>query len=163
MPVVATLLLILLLGMQAGASLYARGTAQIVSSPNAPRLAFVNASTNDPGRRVDPGGDMHLGSCRARLKGGRSLSATLYGGYPGYSCTIHATIVNRGSAPAYLFDLVMDAPPALSISVPAYAAGLALLPGERLEQEIVVRVKSAALENERYTFAIWQFFGDRAP
>ena len=141
-------------------TVFARGETEIIATDPQIVVVFSEAATDDPVRTLDPGFDQDVATCRARVRvqGGSSLSLTILNGYPGYICTLQATLVNRGPGAVRLDRLEYEVPPGLEILGPEYAEPLILAPGQRGQQNFAVMVAEDAEQGETHAFHIWQVF-----
>ena len=139
-------------------TVFARGSTEIIATDPKIKVIFSEVATDDPPRTLDPGYEQDVATCRARVQGGTSLSLSILNGYPGYACSLQATLENRGQGAVRLDRLEYEVPPGLNILGPDNAGGLILAPGQRRQQHFTVMVAEDAEEGETHGFHTWHVF-----
>jgi hypothetical protein len=139
-------------------TVFARGSSEIIATDPGIKVVFSEAVTDDPPHTQDPGHEQDVAYCRARVKGGASLSLSILNGYPGYACTLQTTLENRGQGVVRLRRLEYDVPTVLAIQGPEYPQELVLAPGQRAQQDFSVVVQAQAKQNDLLGFQIQQVF-----
>ena len=115
---------------------------------------FVDASTNDPPGTMDPGYDKDVASCVPALVSTDLVQILILNGYPSYACRFTTTIYNGGTLPARRDALVLEAPPAITITELNSSAEIVLEPGEEYTEEFTVHVEQEAAQGATYYFSI---------
>ena len=142
-------------------TVFAKGSVEIEAANPEIKVIFSQAITDDPPRTLDPGLEEDVADCRARVKAGNSLSLSILNGYPGYACTLQTTLENRGQAVVRLNRMEFEVPNGLVIQGPESPEELVLSPGQREQQEFILRVTEAAGQGSIQDFHIWQVFTAR--
>ena len=142
-------------------TVFAKGSVEIVAANPEIKVSILQANTDDPLRTLDPGLEEDVADCRARVKAGNSLSLSILNGYPGYACTLQTTLENRGQEVVRLNRMEFEVPNGLVIQGPESPEELVLSPGQREQQEFILRVTEAAGQGSIQDFHIWQVFTAR--
>jgi hypothetical protein len=144
------ILAVVLIGFLDTNPAYASGLIR-VSSNESLYIQFISASTNDSGKRIDPGQNIHVGQCTAIINK-KSIDFRIYNGYPGYECTLTVKLKNMSKQAVRLQRLEINAPNSLLFTPPVLPAGFVLNPNKEVTLSFRLRIQQIAKENERYRF-----------
>ena len=140
-----------LIGLLDAVPAYASGAIQVTSDNEPLDIRFISAATNDPGTRIDPGQNTHVGRCNAILTE-KSIDLQIYSGYPGYECTLTVKLKNMGKQAVRLQGLEINTPNSLLLTPLVLPAGFILNPNKEVTLSFRLRIQQTAMENERYRF-----------
>lgn len=136
---------------------YAIGSIKITTYNDLLDIKFVSASTDDPGTGIDPGQDVHVGQCTARLNGKR-VNLKVYNSYPDYQCTLSVRLKNLSKQTVRLQRVETKIPEEIVIARPTLPAELVLKPEEETAIEFILRINQNVEENTKYRFSIQLIF-----
>lgn len=140
-----------LIGLLDANPAYARGAIQATSDNGRLDIRFVSAATNDPGKRIDPGQNIHVGQCTAIINK-KSIDFRIYNGYPGYECTLTVKLKNMSKQAVRLQRIEIQTPNSLLLTPPVLPTGFVLNPNKEVTLSFRLRIQQTAKENERYRF-----------
>ena len=113
------------------------------------------ASDDPPGALLDPGKDKDVGTTTAYIDPTDNQRAivTIENGYPCYEVSVHFTAHNSGTIPVKLQDIIVTAPP--GITVEGWdSIGEQVEPCEKRDNTIWLHVEQSAAELATYTFTV---------
>jgi hypothetical protein len=137
---------------------YASGSIQ-VSASEYQAVQIISASTDDPGKRRDPGQDRHVGRCTTALRN-HGVTFNIYHGYPDYQCTLSLEMQNQGKKAVQLQNVVADLPEGILLMPLDPTAKPVLKPGEKATLRLWLRILPIAAENVTYPIVIQMVFED---
>lgn len=132
----------------------ASASGQLVLSQNEnDNVQIISANSDDAKSRIDPGQDMNIGQCSARIIDNR-ITLKLYNSYPGYQCSLNIVLKNLGSKAVRLRQLAYVLPAELNLIKPDLSSGMVLAVQEETTLAFVLQVHQNAAENAKYRFSI---------
>jgi hypothetical protein len=158
MAIIATLLIALMVAGIAFAmwdkTIYLNGTVETGEVD----LECVSVADDDNG--IDPGKDKDVGDTTALIDptDPQIIHVLITNGYPSYHVYVHCTILNTGTIPVKLQDIIhTSVPPELTVEA-SDSIGEQVDPGERRDYTLYIHVEQNAAELATYYFTVELWF-----
>lgn len=132
-------------------SLYIEGTV----NTGEVNMEIISAASDDPPGNIDPGKDKDVGCTRVQIdpSDNQRVIVTVENGYPCYEVYIHFTAHNNGTIPVRLQDIIVTAPP--EITVEGWdGIGEQIHPCQRSDNTGHLHIEQIAGELATYTFTV---------
>jgi len=121
-------------------------------------LEFVSVADDDDG--IDPGKDKDVADTTGWIDSvdPQLIHILITNGYPSYFVYVHCTVLNTGTVPVKLQDIIHTSVPSELTVEASDSIGEQVDPGDRRDYTIYIHVEQSAAELATYTFTIELWF-----